>query len=291
MGVNFLSIITSIFQAIFQALTFILPVSESGHSAIFHDFAGRYTSSCSELTGLIHLGIALGIIIACYKVFMRLIYEFMSTLQDVFGGHFQTKKVSTSRKFMYLTFIPYILMLIYLIPVGDGKNIYEYLNSVSYDTNLFGEGIFFLITATLLLAANIVLNKNKNGKALTLPYTIIAAVLIFLSIPLPGLSLSASIICILIICGVNKKVAFRYFVSISVPVLIFTGIMEILNCATYVKIVPGIIAVVISAAVTFFISKLLLNLISKNNLKIFSYYCYTIGVIITVIGIVEIFIR
>lgn len=59
-----LSIITAVFQAIGQALTFIFPISESGHSAIFHNFAARNSGEVSELTGLIHIGIALGIIIA-----------------------------------------------------------------------------------------------------------------------------------------------------------------------------------------------------------------------------------
>ncbi|MDE6125052.1 MAG: undecaprenyl-diphosphate phosphatase, partial [Eubacterium sp.] len=74
-----MSIITAIFQAIGQALTFIFPISESGHSAVFHDFSSRYSGSCSELTGLIHIGIAIGIIAAFYKVFISLIMEFVNT--------------------------------------------------------------------------------------------------------------------------------------------------------------------------------------------------------------------
>ncbi len=286
-----MSIVTSIFQAIFQAITYIFPMSENGHSAVFHDFAGRYTNSVSELTGLIHIGIAVGIIIAFYKVFIRLIYEFFSTWSDVFSKRLDIKKSSGSRKFMYLTWIPYILMLIYLIPVKDGENIFDILNSVAWDGNLFGEGIFFLITATLIMAAYFVLNKNRNGKSLTLIGAAAASVLIFFSLPLPGLSISASVICVLILCGINKKASFRYFVSVSAPILICTGIAEIVKCAEYVKIVPGIIAVVLSAAAAFFCSKLLLALISSNKIKIFSIYNYALGAIITVIGIIEIFVK
>lgn len=286
-----MSILTSIFQAIGQALTFILPVSESGHSAIFHDFSARYTNSCSELTGLIHIGIALGMIIAFYKVFLRLIYEFVCTFRDIFTKQLTVKKVSGSRKFMYYSLIPYLLMLFYLVPVNKSTNLYQFLDKVSYDGNLLGEGVCFIITATLLIIAAAVLKKNEKGRPVTLAPALLAGILIFVSIPLPGLSLSAVIISALVLCGVNKKAAFRYFVSISVPVLVVTGIVEIANCVTYVKIIPGIIAVVISAAAAFFLSKLLLSLVSKNKIKYFSYYCYAVGAIISIIGIAEILIK
>ncbi|MCD7723487.1 MAG: undecaprenyl-diphosphate phosphatase [Clostridiales bacterium] len=286
-----MSILTSIFQAIAQALTYILPVSESGHSAIFHDFSGRYTNSCSELTGLIHIGIALGLIIAFYKLFIRLIYEFAGTCKDLFTKQLNFRKIKNSRKFMLCTLIPYIFFLFYLIPINENKNLFQFIDSVSYDGNLLGEGICFIITATLLVITAVVLAKNKKGKPLSLIPAVLTGILIFISIPLPGLSLSAVIICVLIICGVNRKAAFRYFVSISVPVLITIGAVEIANCVTYVKIIPGIIAVVISAVAAFFFSKLLLWLITKNKIKYFSYYCYAIGAIITIIGIVEILVK
>jgi undecaprenyl pyrophosphate phosphatase UppP len=61
-----MSILTAIVQAILQAVTWILPISESGHSSIFHDFAGRVSDSCAAITGVIHIGIAIGIVICLY---------------------------------------------------------------------------------------------------------------------------------------------------------------------------------------------------------------------------------
>ena len=65
-------ILTAIFQAIGQAFTWVFPVSESGHSVIFHNFSGRFTNACSQLTGVIHIGIAIGLFIAFYKLFISL---------------------------------------------------------------------------------------------------------------------------------------------------------------------------------------------------------------------------
>ena len=288
-----LSIITAIFQAIGQALTFIFPISESGHSAIFHNFANRNSGEVSELTGLIHIGIAIGIIIAFYKVFMKNIFETVNSFKEMFSKDLRVRRASNSRKFMYFTLISFLPMLLYFVPIGTKGNIYQILNLFSKDSNLLSEGIGFLVTATILLFASLTMMKNKEnrGNQLSVPIVIILAIVIFLTLPVSGLSLSAMLISVAILCNINKNIAFRYFVSISVPVLIVKGIIEIVTCASYVNIVTGIVGVVVSAAAAFLVSKLFKAVISNMNLKYFSYYNYAIGVIVLVIGIVQIIIK
>lgn len=283
-----MSIITAIFQAIGQVLTYIFPLSESGHSAIFHDFASRYTNNCSELTGLIHIGMAIGILVAFYKVFIKLIYEFISTGRDIFTKSLNLKKSTNSRRFMYFTFIPYILMLAYIIPLGNDKNVYQMLNSYSYDGNLIAEGVCFIINAALLIFAYMKLLKSDKGIQLSIPCVLVISLAAFFAIPVAGLSLCAVVISLALIFNTNKKIAFRYFVSLSVPVLIVTGIIEIVNCVTYVNIITGIIGVVLAGVLSFFASKLLLFVIKNNYLKYFAYYGFAMGAVTTVIGIVEV---
>ena len=286
-----LSILTAVFQALGQVLTFLFPVSESGHSAIFHDFAGRYTGSCSELTGLIHIGMAVGIAVAFYRVFIKLIYEFFSGWADLFKKRLSVKDSSNSRKFMYFTLIPYVFMLIYLIPVSKEKNIYRLLNSTSYNGDVLGEGICFAVTGALLLVAWKILSKNEKGTRLSLPYAVIVGLAVFITLPIGGFSLCATVICVLLICGVNKKVAFRYFVSLSVPILLVGGIIEIVNCVTYVNIISGIIAVVIAGGASYIVSKFTLYIFTQNKLKYFAFYDFAIGAVAVIAGIVELIIN
>lgn len=282
-----MSILTAIFQAIAQAITFLFPVSESGHSALFHDFAGRYSDTCSELTGLIHIGIAIGIVIAFYKVFIKLVYEFFMGWNELFKKNLKISESTNSRKFMYLTLIPHFLMLFYLIPIGSRGNIYNILRSVSFDGNVLSEGICFILSASLILFASLKLSKNEKGHPLSLSYALAVSALLFITAPIAGFSSSVIVICVLILFGANKKVAFRYFTAVSVPMLVVFGIIEIVKCVTYVNIVEGIIAVVISGAVSFLSAKLLLFVVSKNYLKYFSYYDFAIGGISVLAGIIE----
>lgn len=272
-------------------LTYIFPLSESGHSSIFHDFAGRFTNNCSELTGLIHIGMAIGIATAFYKIFLKLIFEFVSTGRDLFTRKLDLKKTTNSRKFMYYTFIPYIFMLVYLIPVGGGRNIFELLHSYSYDGNLISESVSFLINAVLLIIAFIKLSKNEKGSQLSAPAVLLTSVLVFFSVPVSGLSMCALVLSVLVLFGVNRKIAFRYFISLSVPILVVRGIIEIACCVTYVNIIAGIIGVVVAGVLAYFVSKLLLFVVKNNYLNYFSYYGFTLGGLSLIIGIIEIIIN
>lgn len=288
-----LSIITAVFQAIGQALTFIFPISESGHSAIFHNFAARNSGEASELTGLIHIGIAFGILIAFYNVFIRNFVEFINSLKEIFSKDLRVRRASNARKFNYFTLISFVPMLLYFIPVGKSRNLYQALHMLSYDGNLLSEGIAFLISATLLLFASFTMSKNKEsrGNQLSVPVAVILAALVFIALPVSGFSLSAMIIAASILFNINKNIAFRYFVSISVPVLIVKGIVEIAVCSTYVTLLTGIVAVVVSAVAAYFLSKLFKSILSDKYLKYFSCYNYAIGAIAAVTGIIQLIIK
>lgn len=286
-----LSIITAIFQALGQALTFLLPVSESGHSAVFHEFASRNSGANSELTGLIHIGIAIGILAANYKIFLRLIVEFVNSYKEIFNKKLNLKTATNSRKFMYFTLVAYVPLLFYFIPVGTKGNVYQFLHSLSYDGNLLVEGIGFLISAAVLILAYFTLQKKQRGNQLSLFIAIILALAVFITLPVAGLSLCAMLISLAIICNINKNIAFRYFISISVPVLLVTGIIEIVKCVTYVNILTGAIGVAIAIISSFLISRLLRIAVSSKYIKYFSYYNAAIGIVITITGIVQIIIN
>ena len=289
--VKTLSILTAIFQAIGQALTFILPISESGHSAIFHDFSARYSGANSILTGLIHIGIAIGIIAAYYNVFIRHIAEFVGCCRDVASKRLDIRNSTPSRKFTYYTFIPYIFMLFYFIPAGSRGNLYQLFDSFSTDGNLISEGICFFFTASILLLTSFIIKGEQKGRALTLPVVLILSLMIFITLPFAGLSLSAAIICVAIICGVNKNFAFRFFVSVAAPVLFVMGIIEIATCVTYTTVIAGILAVVIAAGISFLACRFLKWSIRNFDFKYYSYYNYALAVLSLVTGIVEFIIK
>ncbi len=282
-----MSVLTAIIQAVFQAITFIFPISEAGHSSMFHDFAGRVTPSCAAITGIIHIGIAIGIIASMYKLFLSLSKEFFSTFADIFKKRLTANKPSAKRKFMYYTLLSFAPMVLWLIPIGETGFLYNFLRNTAFNGTLFDDGIFFLITGALVLLGAKQLGLSNNNKNVNLVYSLIIGFASLLLVPVSGLSLVGGVFCILMLLGVTKKLSLRYAFVMSVPVLIVMGIIEICTSSSPSGIVASILGVIISAAVSFVCVRVFSRIIKDNNLKYFAYYDFGIGAIVLVIGIFE----
>lgn len=285
-----MSIITSIFQAIGQALTWIIPVSESGHSAIFHNFSGRYSNACSQLTGIIHIGIAIGIFVAFYKLFKILFFNFIVTWDEIFHKRFNIKQAKPVRSFMYMTILSFAPMLLYIIPAGKFGNIYGVFHRTSYNTTLAGEGLCLFLTGLLLIVTIGLADKKLNPLPKVLQ-AIIIGVVVFLGLPTAGCSVIAAVLCFGIIVGMNEKNALRYSMVMSFMILIVMGIVEICVGVTSISIISAIIALVVSAGVAFVACKLLIFLIKTKHLKLIGIYDVAIGLLCLIIGIFQIIIK
>ena len=281
-----MSVLTAIFQAIGQAVSWVLPVSESGHSAIFHNFSGRFTNACSQLTGVIHIGIAIGIFVAFIKLFILLFKNFTGAWGDIFKKRLDIKNTKPARGFMYMTVLSFVPMLVYLIPVGKGRNVFSLLHSMSYNEYLIDEGIFFIISAAMLFAVPML--EQKRLKPLPDIFkSLIIGLAVFFALPIAGFSLTAVMLFICILVGFSEKNALRYWAVMSVMILLTGGIAEICLGVTKASVISAIIALVLSAAVSYFVSKLLIYFVKNKMLKYFGVYDLTVGVICLIIGIFE----
>lgn len=281
-----MSILTAVFQAIGQALTWVFPISESGHSAIFHNFAGRYTNACSQLTGVIHIGIAVGILIAFYKTFAKLFCNFFVGWNELFHRQIDVKNASSVRKFMYMTILSFVPLILYIIPAGKYGNVFSLLHSTSYDKNLLTEGICILITGILLAVCAKVLNTGFNPLPSVLQALLIGIV-VFFAFSLPGGSVIGGVLCAGILSGMSYKIALRYSMVMSVMLLLVSGITELCVAVTPVKIFPAVVAVIISAAGTFLFVKLFRFIIKKGLLKYVAWYDTALGAICLVTGLFQ----
>lgn len=285
-----MSILTAIFQAIGQALSWILPISESGHSAIFHNFSGRFTGACSQLTGVVHIGIAIGLIAAFYKLFITLFKSFIGSWNDVFHKRLDIKNPKPARKFMFMTILSFVPMLVYLIPAGKYGNVYSVFHRMSYNENLLGEGICLLLTGVLIITAMTLENKKLNPLPDILQ-ALILGIIVFLAVPTAGCSVVGAVLCVGIIVGLGEKSSLRYSVVMSVMILLVMGVIELCVAVTKISVLSAIIGVVVAAAASFFASKLLIFLLKKKLLKYVGIYDCAIGFICFIIGIFEIVIK
>ncbi len=286
-----MSILTAIFQAIFQAITWVFPLSENAYSSMFHDFSGRFSGECSALTGIVHIGIALGIIAAMYKAFLSSGKEFFGVFLDLFKHKKPFSNQKPSRNFMSMTLISLAIMLLGFIPCGKGKILYGLLNTTCYNQTLLDDGIFLAVTGLLLILACKKMAENPGSKQVSVLPAIIIGIVGIALVSVSGLSLIGGIICILAFFGISRKLALRYGAIIGAPVLLVMGIVELCVNTTPATVVQIIIGIILSAVAGFLSIRVLRFLLDKQYIRYIGIYDIGVGVIISVIGIFELIFR
>lgn len=269
----------------------MLPVSESGHSIIFHNFSGRYTNACSQLTGVIHIGIAIGLTAAFYKLFISLFKSFFASWKDIFHKRLDLKNISAQRNFMYMTVLSFAVFAFYLIPAGKYGNMYSVFHRTSYNETVLGEGICMALLGVLLIIVNSVFNTRRSKQLPDWANALILGIIAFLALPTGGCAFMGAIFAFGVLLGMNGKYSLRYAVVMSVPTLIVMGVTELCVAVTKVNIAGAIIGLAVSAAVSFFAVKLFIFVFKKKALNYFAYYDISVGLICTIIGIFQLVIK
>lgn len=285
-----MSVITAIFQAIAQAFCRILPISESGHSGLFHNFAGRYSGACSALTGIVHIGVAIGIVLASYGMFLRLGKELFGTVKDLTHKKIKGSSQDPGRSFFYMLLISFLPMILWAIPTGKGT-IYTVLKQTGCNSSVIDEGIFFAVTGLLVILTSRQLQLARNNGNVTVLNAVVAGMASVFLVPVSGLSLTAGVFAALMLFGVSKKLAYRYVLAMSVPVLFITGIVEICVAVTPAKVVTVIFGLIFSVIAAFVATRLLKYIIEKNYLKYFGIYDLSLGAIAFVVGAFQLILR
>lgn len=280
-----MSIFIAIVQAILQSVAWIFPISESGHSAIYHDFANSVGAS-SALTGVIHIGIALGIILALFKLFVTLTKNFIGTFVDMFTKRLKGSSQSGARSFMYMTLVAFVPMVLWCVPTGKGL-LFTLLKSTGGNPTLLDDGLFIALLGVLVLMASRMVDLGKNDKNVSLAPAIVTGVFSVLLVPVSGLSLVAGVFAMLMLFGVSQKMAFRFSFVLSVPVLVVMGIIQICTATAKTGWIEAILALIISVAISFLGVRILRWIINSKNLKYFGFYDISIGVIAAIIGAFE----
>ena len=281
-----MSILNSIIQAILQSVFEILPLSESAHSSAFHEFAGRADGSVSALTGIIHIAIGVGIILATYNVFSKLTVELFRTFSDIFKKNIKGSSKRPVRRFMYFTLVSFVPLLLWLIPFGHAGFLYTVLHRTSYNGTLLDEGIFLLITGGVVLAAARQLSLSRNDGDVNIGLAVFAGFICLFTVPVAGFSLIAVIFSMMVLLGVSRRPALRYALTVAAPILLVLGIVE--TCiGTSVGWIEGILGAVLGVVVSFVLVRVLRFIIKKGYYKYFGIYDMGVGVIIAVVGIFQ----
>ncbi len=281
-----MSIISAVIQGVIQGLTEFLPVSSSGHLALYQYFTGINSESSLAFTVLLHFGTLLAVFIAFWKTIRELLVEFCRMVGDLFTGRLRFGKgeVNPQRRMI-------LMLLLSLVPLGISVLVKPFFERIAVDNDIILEGLGFLATATLLTLADKAVKGHKKAASMTAKDALAMGIAQGIA-PWPGLSRSGSTISAGLLMGLDRGYAVAFSFIMGIPAVLGANLLEamdLLEGGATVDWVPTIIGVVIAVVVGFLAIKMVNYFVKTDRFKYFAWYTMALGIVVLVIGVIELF--
>lgn len=283
-----MSFIQALLLGVVQGITEFLPVSSSGHLAILENLFKINGNTGLLFNTIIHLGTLTAIIIAFRQDIKKLLLEGCKSLYDIYGNveiYFHNKHQQDAKRYKKIISNNYrkllLLLLISTIPTAFMGVLLENLVEQAGD-NLLAPAVGLFITGILLLIVDFFPAGNKIPKDVTYTMAFVLGICQGIAV-FPGISRAGVTIAVCLLCGFNRKFAVKYSFLMAIPAMLGAAILELFQFSytgEYVEMMAmSISAAVVAGIVGFFCIKGMLVLMRKKRFRIFSIYCFILGIV------------
>ncbi len=282
-----MSLLEAILMGIIQGVTEFLPVSSSGHLALFKIIFGL------EDVGLVfdvilHLGTLLAIFVVYRKDIWKMIVAGFEILGDVcknIGIFFTNVTHHTKGGYHHVICSGYrkfvMLVIVSTIPTGIigvlASNLIEQASKL-----LIVPGVCLILTSILLFIAD----HCKGGEKLPRQVSYSNAFIIGIAqgiATLPGLSRSGTTIAACLLSGFDRKFAVKYSFIMSIPAVLGSLVLELGGLlgetVTSTELTYYIVGCLVAAVVGYICIKTMLYVVRQKKFTGFAIYCLIVGVI------------
>lgn len=301
----------NIFEAIVlgavQGLTEFLPVSSSGHLAIFQHFFGLNDNNLF-FNVMLHVGTLTAVCAVYWRLFLRLIKSFFRILKKIFTRKFKWGEMDADENLVMMIIIGLLPLFLLFLPIGRGMKIKDLADKWSSDGYLIITSISLLVTSFLLVIG---INANRKTTILYKSHGKLRAdgagrrklnpvdavfIGLFQAVAaiFPGISRSGSTLTAGELRKINKQRALDYSFVLGTPAIIAAALLEGKDAlfpadgsAVSIEFFPTLIGIITSAIVGFLAIRLFKWLLSTNRMYYFVLYTAGAGIICLVISIIE----
>lgn len=273
-----MSILFAIICGIIQGAAEFLPVSSSGHLALFQNiFYDKEVPMTFDI--LLHLGTLIAVFIVYWRDIFPLIPAFFTMLGKVFKGKFKLTEYTANERMVIMVLIGTAPLIIAAF-LGDAV---EFLSS-----STLAIGIILIINSVMLFVSDMLsrggvnINNVKPRNALVVGLCQLFAIV-------PGLSRSGTTITAGLTQNYDREFAVKFSFILSIPAIIganITSIPDILENPIPTADIPAyVIGAVIALICGVAAMKLLILISRKANFRAFSFYTCAVGVIAIILGL------
>lgn len=263
----------AVIQGIIQGLTEFLPISSSGHLALYQYYFGKSEESSGLFfSAILHLGTLLATILAFRKEILALIKELGSMFGDLFKGKLFKTPMNPERR-MIVMLIVSCFVLVPFIPIKD------FIEKIS-TTYMLVLGCLFIYTSIILFLSDRCVKGKKTEGDITLKNALTVG--IFQAIALfPGVSRSGSTISSGLFCGFSRELAVRYSFILGIPTILAGCLLEVKDALEASEGMGNIgvyaVGFIVSAVVGVCAIKMVNWIVKSNKFTIFSIYTLLLG--------------
>ena len=258
------SIFAAILLGIIQGLTEFLPVSSSGHLEITTFILEHFGSE-----GLPEENILMTVVLHAATALSTL-FIFRDEVAQILRGLLQFK---WNKEFQFS-----LKIIISMVPAALVGVLFDEQIDALFGGRILLVGSMLIVTGLLLFVAD----KAKNTtQSVSFGQSLIIGIAQAIAI-LPGISRSGATISTSVILGIDREKAARFSFLMVVPLIFGKMAKDILSgemaseSATLIPLIAGFVAAFITGLIA---CKWMISLVKKSQLKYFSYYCFTIGIL------------
>ena len=277
-----MSVWESILYGLVQGLAEFLPISSSGHLAIFQSVFGSHNPDDNiSFNVLLHLGTLIAVFFVYRKDIWQLIRSFFTLCGKLLRKNFRYSTYDTNERFV-------ILVIIATIPLIPAALLEEYITALT--SSIIVVGVILLFNALLLFFSDKMAKGNKTLDEVT-PKNALAVGLCQMLAVLPGLSRSGSTITGGLTQGFERPLAVRFSFILSIPAILGACILKLPDFfATAAsegteQLLIYLAGALVAGLVGVGAMKLLHYISKKSNFRLFSYYCIAAGLFAILWGI------
>jgi len=272
----------SVFLGFVQGVAEFLPVSSSGHLAIFQNFLKVETEGPGNMffDVLLHLGTLVAVVIVYHRDIWGMISQLFCAIGEGLRLRPKNPNPPPTRRLLLLLVIATIPLL-FIVPFQDKI---AFLS----DSTLF-VGCALLVTGALLFISDRVKKGAKNSKTAKILDVIIVGIGQCFA-TLPGISRSGTTITVGIFRGFDREFAVKLSFLMSIPAVLGAAVLsavDVVREGINTELL-GVYAVGFVASIVFgYISIKLVDLIvKKGKFGGFSYYCWAVGILTIILTFV-----
>lgn len=279
-----MNLLYAVLLGLIQGVAEFLPISSSGHLALFELILGTDALSALEDSAafnvMLHLATLAAVVIAYRKDVREMARELAAMARGVVGGESLASGNTPARRLAYMIVLS-TLPLALIVPVHARV---EALGGVSWFI-----GAALIVTGLLLFLADRMPRGGKTERDMTAADALVIGLAQAMA-TLPGVSRSGATITAGISRGLAREFAVRFsFLMSLLSVLgaVALKAVDLVKDGVDVSLLPAYLIGMTVAGVTGYLSiRLLQRIVQKGRFGGFAFYCLCVGALTVVLSVI-----